>query len=563
MLGVDIGLVSAALRRPRAASGLPSAFGSGDWTLASGAAPGQLLLTINTVPAGATAIDYSFDAGTSWHSFWWPTTGARYLPKLTPGAAQSVTLRTRNAAGSSAGNSKTATVCAVKGLTMATVSITPDHRYFAGTGITVDATTGVNRATAWNDQIGTAHLTCSASVAPRVLTDVFGRTYVVPDSKSLTAVGLTNAALTFDPRNITVVAVARCNQIDNTTAMVMTNTTGTAITALGCNGGGTTVSVGPKLIVNNSSSGSTIPAARKCHQGLMAVGACANSSLSNAYGSVNGLGPDTFGKSVSATTATGIGISQYQGWEIYDLLIYNRAMTAAQMTQVVADLTAAYGIIALANVAVLDGDSITYGKDDGVLSNPAAVLARENYLPADWMLLNCAHSGDTIENLITQRDTASTQWVQDTTLPAGRKVALIQIGRNNTTDDLATIEGKYASYVGDATSGLLARGWEFVGLGNIGVGTSVDADTKMAGVRAWLGTDTFLAAVGAATGQSYAGKVKYRDVSAAVDAGTTPLRTMVAGSVYTIDGTHPTTLGERLMAMGGDDATKGMLYDLV
>ena len=91
----------------------PSPFVAGDWTLATGLAANQLVVSINSLPANGgspiTAIQYSANSGT-WTPLGGAGTGSRTLTMPAAGTSYSVRLRAVNAAGNSTpSDTKTAT----------------------------------------------------------------------------------------------------------------------------------------------------------------------------------------------------------------------------------------------------------------------------------------------------------------------------------------------------------------------------------------------------------------------------------------------------------------------
>lgn len=155
----------------------PAAFATGDWSYTQAAATGQTVLALSAVPSGATAIDYTFDDGTTVHTLMDSGMGERYLPGLTPGSSTSLRIRARNSAGASAwATARTANAGTLKGASATTIgtvpaSAAPVLRYHMASLTAADG----DEVLALNDLGGTTDLSAAAGLGPKLRLDKYGR----------------------------------------------------------------------------------------------------------------------------------------------------------------------------------------------------------------------------------------------------------------------------------------------------------------------------------------------------------------------------------------------------
>lgn len=81
----------------------PGAFGPGNWSLATGAGPAEIVLTITALPgdgsSAITALHYSLNGGATWAALTGTGTGARSLTMAAEGTGYDIVIRARNAFG--------------------------------------------------------------------------------------------------------------------------------------------------------------------------------------------------------------------------------------------------------------------------------------------------------------------------------------------------------------------------------------------------------------------------------------------------------------------------------
>ncbi|HEY0274947.1 MAG TPA: SGNH/GDSL hydrolase family protein [Paenirhodobacter sp.] len=226
------------------------------------------------------------------------------------------------------------------------------------------------------------------------------------------------------------------------------------------------------------------------------------------------------------------------------------------------------------------GDSITYGAgpvtDATIAARAGAIpicLMDAKQVPAGWRVMNAGTAGDTIQSLVTQaQDVTNWSNIYTSTNISGRRVVSLQIGRNNlgeigTGTDvsrLPTVQARYIDLLSNATYGYLVKGWDVIIAGNVG------GAPQMIALRNWLASSAFLDAINAKTGQTYAGKVQYRDVPNATLADgykpisvTSDVASAAGYTGYWTDGTHPSSTCTILFATRGTTPSTGLIYDMV
>jgi hypothetical protein len=420
------------------------------------------------------------------------------------------------------------------------------------------------------------------------------------------------AALVLSQRNSTVAIVCRVHR----------NQTGTALFSLG--NSVTPANTGGGLLRVNIDTTSTPPyiagASKAAYTGAGLGKYCiAGSQLqviwlsSGAAGQVLGInntGPEAVAvQSAAVVGATGGQIGAYSqtpgaagAWldaDIYEIIVWNSALSQATALQNVAALTSNWNIAETKNRLLIEGDSITQGilgsNSNGVLSgdNPGMVISAPGTVFSNgWSVVNQAITGNKVADVVVRRDHANTISTQ---LLPGRNVLLVQIGRNDAvTTTGADIYWKHATDTGIVpllntsvivtpnSNGFFNRGttagipWEACVAVNIADGSAVPSPNITA-LRVLLrDLATFKTDTQTGVAATYAGQLRICDLPLQTVGGVTLWNTQAnAQDIPTgyyqegNPGTHPTGAsgaispvlnnGTYYMTVGGDNAANGYL----
>lgn len=260
-------------------------------------------------------------------------------------------------------------------------------------------------------------------------------------------------------------------------------------------------------------------------------------------------------------------ITQLGGFDLYELIVYNTALSDVMATATQSALMASYAVVPISNQIVLEGDSITQGTGPvnsglscGVsLADPAAAR-----IPAGWRVVNMGTSGNQVSHLLAKRDVASS-W-SDMKIPSGQNVLVFEIGRNDFGSGALTAAQHYANvvaYLNTATTGVLQRGWTVRELANIAGAPALQLQAEP--YRAMIRAPQFLTDTQTGAGQAYVGKlsiistdlIQYNGETVFFDATDAADLTYYAG-----DNTHPNVLGASIRVTGGSTPQYGIAYGL-
>lgn len=278
---------------------------------------------------------------------------------------------------------------------------------------------------------------------------------------------------------------------------------------------------------------------------------------------VNGIAAAVAQVSTSASGIAGAEIGRYSAspgasgsWakmDVYEILVYDRALTNAEADAVAAALISAWGIAPVTDTLVVEGDSITDGV--GTIRSGASLgmMLSEPGGPASvapgWRVINMGQSGNQVSNLVTRRD--ATNGMADV-LTSGRNVMAVQIGRNNLGVGAMTGQQVYDAIVPlirNGSTGYLDRGWSV--LQAINIATSSSVATENGNLRTLLRASAFLTDCQAGAGQAHEGKLSRVDLPTWTYEGQTIFEDL-ADAANTIwfqgDSTHPTEAGTLEMA---------------
>ena len=249
------------------------------------------------------------------------------------------------------------------------------------------------------------------------------------------------------------------------------------------------------------------------------------------------------------------------GFDLYAMACWTGELTDAQADAAATALNDHYALAAIERQLILEGDSITDGVGEiATGSNLAMALTEPGRpgLPAGVRVLNLGTSGNRVSNLVTKRDSADGWPIA--LLPGGSAAnrLAVQIGRNDTAQGAtpAQVRDSLAAYLGEAGTGVLARGCSATVAINIANGSMA----AIGPLRDLLRSSDFPALVGAGAGGPWEGRLTRLDLPLIEEGGRRPFDAAEAasGSAYQSgDTTHPNAAGTRLMATGGDTPANG------
>jgi len=253
-------------------------------------------------------------------------------------------------------------------------------------------------------------------------------------------------------------------------------------------------------------------------------------------------------------------------FDLYEMIVCDRALTDAEGDAMQAALMAHYAIPQITDQLVLEGDSIMQGTGDVTTGQAASMILTEpgrTHIGANWRVVNMGTSGNRVSHLEDKRDAAGS-WT-DLTLP-GRNVVAVEIGRNDFGGGGQTAAEHYANVTGYLTTsgtGVLPRGWEVRMMANIA--SSPALQVEIDAFRAMLRDPQFLADTQSAVGQSYAGQVSIIATDLIAHAGQSVFATSANAAdvtYYAGDSTHPGPLGAQVRMTGGDTPGYGVAHGL-
>lgn len=251
-----------------------------------------------------------------------------------------------------------------------------------------------------------------------------------------------------------------------------------------------------------------------------------------------GLGALSAGSGTGGATLSALSSSTgFQAMDVYEVLVYTRAVSTAEAAQIRAWAAAAYSLRTTAwpkNV-VFEGDSITQGV--GVTSSRGFPTLVPRDATSNWRQTDIGTSGATISTL-TSRATAADGYKRS---GASRNVLHVLIGRNDVAVGGATAASVYSNLV-TYVQARVAAGWE------VWVGTCIASG---ASVQSLLdGLNALIR--GSAGGGTGPGIVSDAGANRVIDYGAvTHFQTSTDANnttYYQADSTHPTAVGAQILA---------------
>jgi hypothetical protein len=285
---------------------------------------------------------------------------------------------------------------------------------------------------------------------------------------------------------------------------------------------------------------------------------------------MNGVSVNDAQSSISSTNMKGARIGGYrfqQGtantFDLYAIVGIAGELSNARIDAVAAALVASYDTPAITQQIIIEGGSVAFGyglasneSPSMLLTNPGAEL-----VPRTTRVVNMAVTGSTVASLTTRRDRGVGGW-PGTVLPGGSANNLLTflVGANDAdTDTGATIATNISTYLGQATTGVLARGFNAHPACIIGI-NNAPKQAKFVDLRAALRDPSFNIGLDAQTGGANAGRVNLVSLDLIEYAGSQRFNTAAHAAdttYYKPDGTHLQTVGNALLVSGGTTPTYG------
>lgn len=468
-------------------------------------------------------------------------------------------------------NSNAATLTISAGAPLATLPVAPVLRFHPEhSTVTLDS----GRVTAVSDLAGTQDANLpSGEQGPLEATDLAGNKFWRFDGGQMLNIG---TGFTGSSRSMTVIAVCRGPSQGSTNHIfgLGSRELATQVNSLNTQlHGRFVIGTGRTVACANRQASSTVTNAEYFAVGAQKQVIGTSSGSGGVFMHVNEKPTSNITAVQSVVDINGAEIGRYANsatsygtFMLYELIVWDRQLTNAEMLATCEALMAAHNVVAFTNQFVTEGDSISAGTTVTAGNDaPVMVLSEpgRGLIPGDWRVGNQAISGDTIEDMQSRADANGFYTSADRVLP-GRNVLAFEIGRNNwDTDTAAQVVAKIVAYLNTATTGMLQRGWEVRPMVNIGTGTGFDPVPQ--DQRALLLSSGFLDDLDANTGDTFDGKVKVVSTHLIEDGAAgqvfftfPPNPDYIAG-----DGTHPNQLGARIRLDGGTTPQYGIAYELI
>jgi lysophospholipase L1-like esterase len=392
-------------------------------------------------------------------------------------------------------------------------------RFIAGQGIT----TSGGRVSQWNDQAATNHATEAVTAnQPYDTTDYLGRPIVRFAGSSNTGLAFA-AAHSFNAQNIAVFMAARLHGGSNQALFGLLNYAGNQ----------------PHLRLTGTPVNFSIMARStnfrpRLNPALWGGVAGASTTGYTNYESITGLAAVTADTDCAGATIGRFNAGSYLGADVYEVAVYEGALTAQQITDIRRYFNAKYTLRSTnyTKNIVFEGDSITAGS--GLAQGQSYPFQVLRAGCEDWRICNLSLSGSTVATMTTRANSNAT----DPFIESGyaRNVLVVLIGRNDVTavDNSATIYTNLVSYV----QARVTAGWE------VWVGTCIASGSTIQGT-----INNFNDRIRGVIGN---GIITDASASRVVDYGALPQFDTSTDSsnvtYYQGDNTHPTAAGAALLA---------------
>lgn len=423
---------------------------------------------------------------------------------------------------------------------------------------------GDSRVTACPDLKGLAALTGVAGAGPLQMTDDLGRKFWRFSGAQLLTIA---SSLVFTKRNCAMLVIGR-NHRANTTSAVL---------------GGQGQSTG---MLEATWASSRMPVPRVFNKAYTTLDATYNNLIVGSQ--LHLIGAASSGTRVihlmndkdGSTTQVGTDATCNGGfiggtssgangeWDVYEVAIWNTNQTDANIKAQRDLMFANWGLTTVTSQIVTMGDSITKGVtgvDSGSVPSVQISAPGKGYIPAGCRVVNVGSGGQTIDDAVSERNSASsfTQF----TLPGGaaNNKILFHMGTNDMgaiggTQTAAAVYAEVVALLNSASpSGYLQKGWKVYVANN----TAADDSTKavqIPALRALYNDPQFLTDTLSNTGQTYDGLVKVIQtqlITKSPDGTIFDTQADAQSLVYYKDGLHPSEAGNDVLVSGGDTPQYG------
>lgn len=246
-------------------------------------------------------------------------------------------------------------------------------------------------------------------------------------------------------------------------------------------------------------------------------------------------------------------------FDLYAIAGFAGTLTDAQADAAAAALVEAYALNPATRQVIMEGDSISVAPFSGFAFGAGALLGEPgtNRITGATRVIPIGSSGSTVATLETRM--AATNGWPATILPGGsaNNILAFQIGVNDASTRTATqIYNDIVAYLGTASTGVLARGFNAVVGVNIATANSI-REATLADLRAALRDPAFLVALDAQPGGANEGRVTLLDLDRIEVDGDRPFETTIDSAYYESDNLHPNEAGSLLLVTGGDTPENG------
>lgn len=423
---------------------------------------------------------------------------------------------------------------------------------------------GDSRVTACPDLKGLAALTGVAGAGPLQMTDDLGRKFWRFSGAQLLTIA---SSLVFTKKNCAMLVIGR-NHRANTNSAV-----------LGGQGQST-------AMLEATWASSRMPVPRIFNKAYTTLDATYNNLIVGSQLQLIGAASSgsrvllmTNDKDVS-TTAVGTDATCNGGfiggtssgangeWDVYEIAIWNANQTDTNIRAQRDLMFTNWGLATITSQVVTMGDSITKGVtgvDSG--SVPSVLLAApgKGYIPAGCRVVNVGSGGQTIDDAVAERNSASSFTQFTLAGGAANNKILFHMGTNDMgaiggTQTAAAVYAEVVALLNSASpSGYLQKGWKVYVANN----TAADDSTKavqIPALRALYNASQFLTDTLSNTGQTYDGLVKVIQtqlITKSPDGTIFDTQGDAQSLVYYKDGLHPNEAGYAVLVPGGDTPQYG------
>jgi len=261
-------------------------------------------------------------------------------------------------------------------------------------------------------------------------------------------------------------------------------------------------------------------------------------------------------------------------WDVYEVAIWNANQTDANIKAQRDLMMANWGLTTITSQIVTMGDSITKGVtgvDSGSVPSVLLSAPGKGYIPSGCRVVNVGSGGQTINDAVAERDSASTFTQFTLAGDAGNNKILFHMGTNDMgaiggTQTASAVYSEVVALFNSASpSGYLQKGWKIYLMMNTGADDSTKA-VQIPALRALYNNSQFLIDTQSNSGGSFDGLVKLIQThlqTKAPDGTIFDTQADAQSLVYYKDGLHPNETGYAVLVPGGDTPQYGITAALL